>query len=81
MGWIPPKQLLPVTRASSINTNIIKLLCLTEIYNFLSVQHIVVYDYEKIYKIKPVNSGDITVWNLHGNLTEIHKKLHIWYTV
>jgi len=31
---------------SSISTNIIKLSCLTEIYNLLSVQHIVVYDYD-----------------------------------
>jgi len=35
----------------------------------------------KIYKIKSANSGDITVWNLQGSLTEIHKKFQIQYTV
>ena len=35
----------------------------------------------KIYKMKSANSGDITVWNLQGSLTEIHKKHHTRYTV
>jgi hypothetical protein len=79
MGYIPSKQLQPVKRESLINTNIIKLLCLTEIYNLL--WNILLFRImNKIYKITSANSGDIMVLHLQGSLNEIHTELCIQYT-